>query len=290
MYQETSSRLNACKPTKSYSITELALHMLRFILLVICIYSCTRFAQNPNQSSLPHMYTDYHYAMFTNVVAYSTIFVSLTGIIYRTKGAMRNIYNTILPVILSFELFITVIFWLCFFIYPSVIAYPKYLKAPYKTPLLTELGVHLFPFCLLYLEQLSFRIVKSRFHNFFLFGFLALYLMMICCFRLILGKFPYPILNKLSLPFLCIVAGGMCLVCYTIFVTYMRLKKRRYFSSKKPKDLILATMAISALILVITARHSHLDILPLVYQTKLPEYLSSDGNFTETVRTTTFLK
>lgn len=244
------SEPHAYQTPKPSGISTIMLNVLRLVLLAICIYSCTGFAQNPKQSEYPHRYSKYPYAMFTNVSAYSTILVSLAGIIYRATGALHGIYNLTLPVILSFELFITVMFWPCFLICPNAIVYHIYLKDPYKTPLLTELGVHLLPFCLLYLEQLRFNVVESTHHKLFLFGFLALYVVMICYFNFMLERFPYRIFNSLSTPELCLVLSVVCLICYVIFATYMRLKKRRYFSSRKPKHLALTIVAVSAFILM----------------------------------------
>lgn len=278
MKVELNTTANSSFKRKHSRTSTILLHILRLVLLAICIYSCTRFAQNPNQS-LPgntHRFTDYYYAMLTNVTAYSTILVVLAGFVYRATGAMRGIYNTALPVILSLEFLVVMIFWPCFFIFPQGIVYFKYLDQACKTPLLTELGVHMIPFLLLFLEQLRHNVIENRHQKPFLFTFLGLYIMMICYLRYISGpgKFPYHVLNLLD-PYskhnqgshflfplmfllLCLALIGISFVCYKIFSIYMKLKRKGYFSDAGHKHSTYIMLTMLTMILVLLGQHVYL--------------------------------
>lgn len=178
--------------------------IIKFTLMVICVYSVTRFAENPLQRQYKHAYYDYYYLYFTYQTVYMSIFTYVLGLICNSKSFFSNkkpflqTHQMILPNILALEALKTILFWVCFFCDKRLIIYKKYIDNPYKTPILTELGQHLFSFVLVSLEAMTCTIRKSLSQLIFLISYLLFYFFMTIIYKEILGSYLYPLLKQLQ--------------------------------------------------------------------------------------------
>lgn len=209
--------------------------LFKGILSLHVLVSLTSFAVNPNQLSGQSFYNKNPYFFLTFQSAYITLFVVSIGFLIRAlpvenkfSSILKKIYNKVLPVAISLEIFVTVFFWTAYF-YDSRILYSSFFRKPENmTYLITELGQHLSPLLLLGLEQINFAPQNATSTGILL----AFYLM---CYGTLLkivasyhnNRYPYPFISNLK--------GGVdelvliivfCGILYSISRVYMYFKAK----------------------------------------------------------------
>lgn len=210
------------------------LNTLRIILSTICLYSLTPWAENQNMLKHRHTYSNLKMLYFTNQSACLSLIAVGFGFIYRYKSKYFQIYNTILPTAIAFETFLVSIFWPLYFKIPSAVMNKKATMPGFETPILTELGLHLFPFILLIVDQIDFKIKRTRVQSVYLITHLASWISIIVSLRLVKGKFMYPIMNYTKNIFILAGGFGLCaLMIYLIHYSYIYLKRKSTLSVNK---------------------------------------------------------
>ncbi|ELA42518.1 uncharacterized protein VICG_00270, partial [Vittaforma corneae ATCC 50505] len=173
---ELNSYLN-CNETNDDRLSKIKKRMIfmtKVILFIICCYAVTPYSNNPKQREYKHTYSDLKFLYFTNQSLYFTVLTVAVGFIYRLKPRLFEFYNTLLPVALTFEIVVTGVFWSLYFVDKKLIVNTNFLKPGYETPILTELGLHLFPLILLILDQVDVKLRQTRLQSWFMTCYLAL--------------------------------------------------------------------------------------------------------------------
>lgn len=211
----------------------LFLHTVKALLLLVCLYSSTALAENKMQRLVQHSYSSYPYVYFTTQTLYLSLLTSALGAMYRISRKSRSwarsvlfgLLNTVMPVTLSLEVITTGVFWPLYFYNKKLVIHPRYTDPGYETPVLTELGKHLFPLAMLLLEQADIPLEKTIYQSLFLVGYLLSYYALVTVFAMKTGKYLYPFLNAMGSEvfraafFTCILATG-----YSVYFYYMRYK------------------------------------------------------------------
>lgn len=215
------------KARKSHVFRSRLLDVLRIILFSICLYSLTPWAENQNMAKHTHTYSNWKMFYFTNQSALLSLVTVAFGFIYRYRSKCFKIYNTILPTAIAFETFLVTAFWYLYFKYPTALINKKATLPGFETPLLTELGLHLFPLVLLLIDQIDFRIEKTKMQTRYLIGHLSCWVSIATTLRIVKGKFMYPFLNLIKNVYLL----GVTFVLFFIVIlviqkTYISLKKK----------------------------------------------------------------
>lgn len=209
------------------------LHTIKAALLAVCLYSTTTFAENKMQRLVRHSYSSYPYLYFTNQTLYLSILTSVFGVLHRFAKRSRNgpgrtllvLLNSMLPVALSLEAVTTGVFWSLYFYNKKLVIHPRYTEPGYETPILTELGKHLFPLILLLVEQIDVSLEKTICQPLLLVSYLMFYYALVTVFAMRIGKYPYSFLNTMNSEvsrasfFVGIVVAG-----YSVYFCYMRYK------------------------------------------------------------------
>ncbi|KAM0681514.1 hypothetical protein GINT2_000026 [Glugoides intestinalis] len=197
----------------------------KFLLYIICLYSTTKYSKNPKQLEHTHMYSDIEVLYMTNLSLYLTILLVSVGFIKYKSQYLSNIYTTIFPAIFTAEMIVTAGFWTLYFVAPKSLVNKKFLLDEYKTPLLTELGIHLFPFILLFLEQYKVSIPNSKASRLFLLFFFTAWITIVVIFGENRGKYLYPFMNRYPNGFLKILCFFASIPAfYSIGIGYLTLK------------------------------------------------------------------
>jgi len=213
---------------------QIFLKLLKFALFVVCIYSVTRFGENPNQRECCHMYSGLYYLYFTFQNVYLAIFTAILGFIYRNSGekskkTVFSAYNTVLPVSIVLSFGVTIVFWSLFFYNKKLIIFWKYTEPGYETYMLTELGQHLFPLLLLLLEQIDIKITQTPYQVYFMMLYLIAYGIAIKIFEMNLGKYIYPGLKFIGNNsfFGASFLFAIMMIYYMIYRLFISLKTKR---------------------------------------------------------------
>lgn len=206
----------------------------RTALFLVCLYSATPFAQNKMQRLVRHLYSDYHYLYFTNQTLYLSLLTSVLCTAYRLlrksrlKAIALLVINTMLPVILSLETIKTCLFWSLYFYNKKLVIYPKYTLPGYETPLLTELGMHLFPLFMLLLEQADMPLERTVCQPMLLVSYVLFYYALITAFAARTGKYLYLFLDVMSSEVLRVAFfAGSLAAGYAVYLCYMRCKRKQ---------------------------------------------------------------
>lgn len=220
------------------------LKLLKFGLFVLCIYSVTRFGENPNQRECCHMYSGFYYLYFTFQNVYLATFTAILGFVYRhssekIRKTVFSAYNTVLPVSTVLSFGVTVVFWSLFFYDKKLIIFWKYTEPGYETYMLTELGQHLFPLLLLFLEQIDIKITQTPYQVYFMMLYLITYGIVIKIFAMNLGKYIYPGLrfignNSLLGAFFIFTIMMIYYMIYRLFIS-LKTKRRWRFRLALPR-------------------------------------------------------
>lgn len=212
------------------------------LLFFVCLYSATPYSKNPRQEEHQFAYSNLKFLFMTNQGLYITLCVVAIGFIYRITGRFSRIYNTLLPVATVIETLITSAFWILYFSNKKAIINKKFLEPGYETPLLTELGVHLFPFILLLLDQYNLYIVSSfRQHLMIGWHFLT-WFSIVMNVQYTLKKPIYPFMKYTFNPFIAVgfLIGGLVLLEVAVAL-YVRLlvyiKSSRHDTSNDVNEL-----------------------------------------------------
>lgn len=205
-------------------------NVVKAALFLVCIYSITRFGENPNQRQFTHLYTNYYFFYFTFQNVYLALIVAILGLLLRTtsgkiKERVFQIYNAITPVAIAFSIAVTLGFWTMYFVNKRMVIYYKFTLPGNETYLLTELGQHLFPIILLLLEQYDVKLVKSSSQIIFMTLYLIYYCSAVEILKMKLGKYIYPGLKVFSENHLFpVFFFGLSMCFYLIYRGFISLK------------------------------------------------------------------
>lgn len=173
------------------------------------------------------MYSDIEALYMTNMGLYLSIFAVSIGFIKQRSTNLAKIYTSILPTVFTIEFGVTTVFWTFYAIDPKFLVNRKFLLEGYQTPLLTELGIHLFPFILLFIDQYNVPMPNDKKQRAFLLIFFTSWITTVVILGETKGKYLYPFMNKFSNGFPKILYFYASIpVFYLIGTTYLRLKTR----------------------------------------------------------------
>lgn len=186
----------------------------------------------------------------TSLSLYLTITSAILGYLTRILGYLTNlksvkmlalVYRELLALSFSLEGIVTMMFWTLYSINPGFVRSKKLHSQGIRISLLTELSQHLFPLLLLLVCQAQTVIKKTRRCLYFLFAFGTGYFLNIWFFSTINGRWPYPFMNKISMPLRILVIAMGCLVG-TVFC-YVLLAINRLIHQKRIKKVFYISMA-----------------------------------------------
>lgn len=151
--------------------------LVKITLFIICCYATTSYSENPNMKDHKHKYSNHKYLYLTHQSLYmtlATIFISILISIfiytssYNTTShspttidsdswmyKLYKLYYVILPIAISFEVFVTFSFWSLYLYDKSLVVNFKALIKGNETPIITEFGHHLFPFLIILVDHFT---------------------------------------------------------------------------------------------------------------------------------------
>lgn len=225
IYQNNRKYILSIIPKNSKELIE----VLKKILFIICIYAATPFSVNINQRNYIYTYSKLTWVFLSNLSLYLTIFTVSIYYIYRYFNKnikLRKLLNNILPTVLTFEIIVTLIFWTLYFYDEKLLINKKFLQPGFTTPLLSQLGIHLFPFVLLFFVQNDIKINKTKEQQIVFFGTLLSWLTALIYFGESKGKYAYPIFNYLRRNILTFQVSILFVIIffYMIHSIYVKLK------------------------------------------------------------------
>lgn len=201
-------------------------------LFLACLYSTTPYSANPKQKAIEHLYSDIKWLYFTNVALYLTIATVVVGAVYRYREDIFPVYNVMLPMAISFEVIVTIMFWGLYSIDPKLIVNKNSLIPGNETPWIQELGLHLFPLILLIVDQIGVRIVYHKMQTVTQMSALLLWYLVVNIVAHRRGKFIYPFMNIIDNNIYRFILMCIFMPCaYGIHKSYMAIKTR--FASTK---------------------------------------------------------
>lgn len=212
-------------------ITKNARLGVKILLFSICCYVITPYSDNPKQKEHEHSYSDLGFLYFTNQSLYFTVLTVAIGFIYNFNSKLFELYNTLLPISLTFEIVVTGLFWGLYFIDKKLIVNANFLKPGYETPILTELGLHLFPLILLILDQIDVELRRTKLQSLFMTCYLILWSGLIIILGNIREKYMYPFMNLFT-------SEILRLTCFLISILIFNIIYRLYIGYKTKKRLI----------------------------------------------------
>ena len=200
-----------------------------------CFYSATPYSTNEKYAKIRHPYSDLDFLYFTNISLYLTLLTVVIGIIYRYKKSFSSIYNVLLPMALSLEIIVTIMFWSLYMIDPALIKNKNSLLPGYETPIITELGQHLFPVILLSINQRQMKIIYHKFQTLAFITLLIIWYTVVTIIAHQRGKYIYRFMSEIKndqtrFALFCLFIA----IAYLIHRTYIKIKARSS-SSKNSK-------------------------------------------------------
>jgi hypothetical protein len=261
---------NSLKEFLYDSFKKYSTFLIKVSLFIICCYCCTDYSNNPKQLEYIHTYSDVKFLYFTNQSLYFTVFTLIISFIDSYRLHISEIYNILLPISITLETIVTAMFWSLYFIDRKLIVNKNFLRAGYETPLLTELGVHLFPLILLIIDQIGKRFEKSKARSMFLSFYLILWGGIIVVLGNKRGKYLYPFMNLLPGDFVRIpvfiavffLFHWIC-KCYVKLKTKHSLSRKEEISSKTSLDIKIKHVMILLCVLSVTAILFRINMVPL---------------------------
>lgn len=208
---------------------------VKTLLLSTCLYTLTPYSKNPKQLTCVHNYSNLEFLYFTNQSLYFTCFTVPVGLLCRyfthmdRKSHLFTLYNLLLPISLTFEIVVTGLFWCLYFIKKELIVNKRFLQPGFETPLLTELGIHLFPLVLLVIDQLDVPLTKTKGQTIFILSYLTVWSIAVIIAGEMKGKYLYGFMelfgvtpNKIA-GF--IAAIGIFYSIYSFYINYKTKKQ-----------------------------------------------------------------
>ncbi|ADM11238.1 uncharacterized protein Eint_030940 [Encephalitozoon intestinalis ATCC 50506] len=228
---ESSSRLLASK------------EIFKIILFVLCIYGATDYSQPKEWVKFIDKLAGRSHIYITQISLYMTIMTLSLSYCVKHFGASRikEVYRDFLSITLPLEGLVTTVFWTLNAIDPTLLKNKDLYMAGVRTPLISEMSIHLFPFILLLIDQVGVNIYGARRHywTFAIFGFV--YFMVIHYFQRLNNSWVYPFLGYMSISMrMALVAAATLLVFayYKLFLQISRIINAKIHSSTA-KDKLL---------------------------------------------------
>lgn len=139
-----------------------SLYITKAILFAIIMMYMLGMLENPEVEKYKDPNSKIEYVKFTNIACVATILAFNLGLVYRKYKVLFSVYNLLIQVALSFEFLTTVIFWVLYFLNRPLIVSPEALVEGCETPIIANLGSHLFPLILMLLDQCDIKLVIDR--------------------------------------------------------------------------------------------------------------------------------
>lgn len=203
--------------------------LIKGSLFFICFYASTKYAANPLVAALSSPYSNLRFLYFTHISLYTTLLTFAVGFIYRTKRKLFKLYNVLIPLSFTLEFLVTFTFWAIYYHDPCLIKGRIARLPQYQTPVLTELGQHLFPFILIILEQIDVHIQRSRVHTPLIVFFCAIWYTVISIVaKYKNGVYPYPFMKNIRDEKLRLALLSLFIIsAFTIQKIYILIKTRK---------------------------------------------------------------
>lgn len=186
------------------------LMVLRFGFLITCIYALTPFSRNPNVIKYKNLYDNMKFLFITYIALYISIVNGCLTNYYRyfykkkknnqideydQSEQMYRVTNFSIIFSFTFNILVSVVFWTLYFINKKLIVNKNSLIPGCETYLLTELSEHLFPLILSFLEQIDFKLRKTRAIKISIFFALLLWTVLVHIAKRYKKQFLYPFLE-----------------------------------------------------------------------------------------------
>lgn len=210
------------------SKTKRFLGVLEWSLFGLCFYTATPYAKNPKLEAYPHLYSDLKHLYFTNISLYLTLITVVIGGICKYRRKFSHLYNILLPMSFTLEIVVTSVFWGLYLINPELIKNKLSLEPGFETPIIEEIGTHLFPPFLLFLNQLDMIVIYHKMQSIAIISFCITWYGIISIVAHQRGKYIYPFMNKITNDALRF--GLFCLalpLVYFIHRLYIQLKIKK---------------------------------------------------------------
>ncbi|ADM11239.1 uncharacterized protein Eint_030950 [Encephalitozoon intestinalis ATCC 50506] len=174
--------------------------ILKVTLLGFCVYGTLDYALPEQVVQSINRTSGGKFVYLTVLSLYLTIITTVIGYLTRTKvgKSLETTYKDLLALSFSLEGIVTLLFWILYFINPTLLKSRKLYSEGIQESLLTELSQHLFPLLLLLICQIDVRLKKRKRCISFVFGFGILYFLETWYFYTVDGKWPYPIFKKMN--------------------------------------------------------------------------------------------
>ena len=181
----------------------------------------------------------YKFVYLTNIGAFFIICILLIGLIYELlpnnmndviQKRIKFFYTTATAIAIALEILIVSSFWILYIIFPPLVVNKTLYMRGYRTPLLKQLSMHVFPLLFGMVEGLNTTQNHSK-TNFIVIGFIGIIYYFISFVTAgILGYWQYGFLQRMN-NLMRIIAfigfTGACMMGITIYIEiYKRLLKR----------------------------------------------------------------
>ncbi|CAD26249.1 hypothetical protein [Encephalitozoon cuniculi GB-M1] len=210
-------------------------------LLILCIYATTDYAYPKEWADLANKLAGGNHIYFTRLSLYMTIMTLVLSYCVKYFGvsSIREVYRDSLSIALPMEGLVTTVFWILNTIDPTLLKDRELYMAGVRTPLVSELSLHLLPLVLLLIDQVGVNIYERKRH-YWVFGFFGvIYFGIIHHFQRINNSWVYPFLGYVLLPMriiLAAVATLLVMVYYRFFVGLSRfINARTYPEGRRTK-------------------------------------------------------
>lgn len=171
------------------------------VLFVLCIYGTTDYAQAKENVDLSNRLAGRNHIYFTHLSLYMTIVTLLLSYLVKHFGisSMREIYRDTLSITMPIECLVTTIFWILNCIDPTLLKNRELYLAGVRTPLISELSLHLLPLVLLLSDQIGVKVYERKRHYWMFVSISSIYFLTIYYFHLLNKCWVYPFLDNMSM-------------------------------------------------------------------------------------------
>jgi hypothetical protein len=207
--------------------TKLTKELVKMCLLILCVYATTEYAHPPESNELARKMAGANHIYLTHLGLYITIMtLSLSYCVrYLSMENLREIYRDSLSVAIPLEGFVVTVFWILHFINPTLLKNKELYCAGVRTPLMTEISLHLVPFILLLIDQNDVNLYYKTSHCMMLVGGAAGYFFVSYYFFLLNKCWAYPFLDPMPMPLRISVVAGLTAIVTLYYMLFLKLSQ-----------------------------------------------------------------
>ncbi|KHN70083.1 hypothetical protein CWI42_030990 [Ordospora colligata] len=195
--------------------------ILKGVLLLLCVYGASDYSQTKENIDLSNRIIGGNHVYLTYISLYMTIITLFLSYLVKHFGfsSIKSIYRDALAITLPIEALVTSVFWTLNAIDPTLLKDKDLYSAGIRTPLISELSIHLVPMVLLLADQFGTEIKHKNHHYHALIIIPLVYLFIIHYVYWANSYWIYPFLG--SIP--AVMRIGLTLIFIVVILIYYNL-------------------------------------------------------------------